>query len=416
MKILYILGDYKPYMSANGVCSDNVIQKLLEEEHTVTALVKTAFEAPIFSKQGNLTVVRVKPRLALRLSQKSEALRNRSPLKSRFYSFLSKIINKPQMLFSIFRWPTVSPMTNRRFKKAAIKLHKENNFDAVISVYTPIESLLAGYELKKLYPDIKFYPYFLDSLSGGFGPRCFSKEKVIKRCLKTEKRVFQKAEKVVVMKSSKPHHEKYNPEFFDKIVFLDVPTFCKNNACINIGQKKPEDSPIKFLYVGSISQAIRDPRGLIHALADVREENITCEFVGRIDCLHLFEPLQNKLGEKLLFSGQLPHSEVAKKMSEADVLLNIGNKLSTMTPSKLFEYISYGKPIISTYETDDDPCIEYLKSYPLSLLLDCRSNEDFGEKITSFLQRIKTESVDIGTLAELYRLNTPEAFTEIFKT
>lgn len=414
MKILYILGDYKPYMSANGVCSDNVIQKLLEEGHTVTALVKTAFEAPNFSRQGNLTVVRVKPRLALRLSQKSEVLRNRSPLKSRFYGLLSKVINKAKMLLSVFSWPTVSPMTNRRFKKTAIKLHRENNFDAVISVYTPIESLLAGYELKNLFPEIKFYPYFLDSLSGGFGPRYFSKSSIIKRCLKIEKRVFPKAEKIIVMKSSKAHHEKYNPEFLDKTVFLDVPTFCKSANTVTKPVKNPSE-PIKLLYVGSIIYAMRDPSDIIRVITDIREENIVCEFVGKIDCPHLFEPLRKKLGDRLILSGQLPHDVVMSKIADADILLNIGTPIPTAIPCKIFEYLVYGKPIISTYIIDNEPSLPHLRNYPLALLLDCRSNEDFGEKITSFLQKIKTESVDISTLTELYRLNTPEAFTEIFK-
>ncbi len=413
MKILYILGAYKPNMSANGVCSDNVINQLLEEGHEVTALVNSAIGACKRLKDGSLTVVRVKQKLSVRLREKSEALVKAHPKKARFFGLFGSVINKIQMLITAPWWPIISPSTVSRFKKAAIKLYSENKFDAVIAVYTPIEALLAGYGLKKRFPEIKFYPYFLDSLSGGFGPRYFSKKRIIRHGLKIEKSIFPLAERIIVMKASEHHHEKYNGEFISKMSFLEVPSFCKRQTEAAQKLPKKDGSPIKFLYVGSISCAVRDPRGIIRAISEVREENTVCEFVGKIDCLHLFEPLKKKLGDRLIFSGQLPHDEVIKKINDADVLLNIGNKLSTMIPSKIFEYISYTKPIISTYESDADPSLPHLKIYPLALLLDCRRDGDFGDDITEFLKKIKTVQVDENELLRLYRLNTPAAFTEI---
>lgn len=413
MKILYILGAYKPNMSANGVCSDNVINQLLEEGHEVTALVNSAPGASKSCKDGALTVVRVKQRLSAVLTEKSEALTKTNPLKAKLFGLLGKIINKTKLLITAPWWPVVSPSTVSRFKRAAINLHKENRFDAVVSVYTPVEALLAGYGLKKAFPEIKFYPYFLDSLSGGFGPRYFSKKRIIRRGLNIEKRVFPLAERIIVMQASRQHHEKYNEEFLSKMSFLEVPSFCKRKTELISNPEKKDGSPIRLLYVGSISYAVRDPRALIRVLCEMQEDNTVCEFVGKIDCPHLFDSLKQKLGDRLVLSGQLSHDEVIKKITNADVLLNIGNKLSTMIPSKIFEYISYAKPIISTYVSDEDPSLPHLKLYPLSLLLDCRSSENFGDKITEFLKKIENIKVDENELERIYRLNSPEAFTEI---
>ncbi len=413
MRILYILGDYKPNMSANGVCSNNVINQLLSEGHEVTVLCHTADGVPPISKEENLTVVRVKPRLVLRLNKKSDVLRKTNAAKSRFYGLVSTVINKLQLTVTLPWWPRVSFSEISRFKKAAIKLHSENRFDAVVAVYTPVYALLAGYGLKKRFPEIKYYPYFLDSLSGGYGPRFFSKKQILKHGLKIEKRIFPFADKIIAMKASAEHHEKYNPEFNGKITLLDVPTFCKGSEEVKPLPIKEQGGPIKFLYVGSIISAKRDPSDIIRVINEVREENITCEFVGTVDCKHLFEPLKKKLGDRLILSGQLPHDTVMRKISEADVLLNIGCPLPTMIPCKIFEYLVFGKPIISTYINDDEPSIPHLKNYPLALLLDCRSPENFGEKISEFLEKTKTVRINEKELAELYRLNSPTAFTEI---
>ena len=413
MRILYILGDYKPDMSANGVCSNNVINQLISEGHEVTVLCNTVDGVPNYAKKGNLTVVRVKPKLVLRLNKKSDKLCKTSPLRSRFYRLISTVINKLQLTLTLPWWPRVSFSEISRFKKAAIKLHRENRFDAVVSVYTPVYALLAGYGLKKRFPEIKYYPYFLDSLSGGYGPRFFSKEDIVKHGLKIEKRIFPYADRIVIMKASLEHHKKYNAEFVDKLTVLDVPTFCKGDGKIKDTSAKKQGDPIKFLYVGSIISAKRDPSDILRVVNEVREDNITCEFVGTIDCQHLFEPLKKKLGDRLILSGQLPHDEVMRKIAEADVLLNIGCPLPTMIPCKIFEYLVFGKPIISTYINDDEPSIPHLKNYPLALLLDCRSTENFGEKISEFLEKTQNVSIDEKELAEIYRLNSPVAFTEI---
>lgn len=70
-----------------------------------------------------------------------------------------------------------------------------------------------------------------------------------------------------------------------------------------------------------------------------------------------------------------PHDVALKYLDNADVLLSIGNKESPMAPSKIYEYISTGKPIIHFYTWDKDPCIEPLKKYGNAILIN--ENKDF---------------------------------------
>lgn len=408
MRFLYILGAYKPKASANGICSENIIEQLIKGGHSVKVISNAARGVPEYSVQPDgVEVYRVKQRLYLRLKEYGE-IKSGSVIGKVVLS-VAFCINKLQLFFTAASWPVISYSTVNRFKKAALKLCEKEKFDAVISVYTPIESLLAGFEVKKKHPEIKFYPYFLDSLAFGYGPKYFGKEKTFSRGIAIEKKIFPSADKIILMKSSEDQQKKYNSEFSDKLCFLDIPMLKQCNTLQAKTVKSPDK--IKLLFVGSVSSAVRNPSPLVSALAKTKNERLYCEFVGNIDCPQKFETLKKAFGERLTFSAFMPHEQLCRKLNEADVLLNIGNLVSTMVPSKIFEYMSYGKPIISTYEIDNEPSAEYLRSYPCALLLDGRNApEENALKIEEFIENSVGKHTDFDELKKKFILNTPEEF------
>ena len=414
MKILFILGAYKPRASANGLCSLNIIRCLKDEGHSVTVLCNQTIGCGRHTIEDNIPIYRVKQRLYLRLKEYSEVYANAEPTLSRIVACFAHIINKLQlMLFAPF-WPIISPKVNKRFARMAKELQKRNNYNVVISVYTPIEALLAGYELKKEHPQVKFIPYFLDSLSGGYGPKLFSEKKTLKRGLKIEAKVYDIADAIILMKSSEGHQKEHNGQYVKKMKFLDIPMFVKPKNDKLSSTIKYNSEQYKLLFVGSISRNIRNPETLINALCHLDREDIVCEFVGNIDCMEDFVPLKAKMGEKLIFSAFMDHDKLAEKISAAHILINIGNRLPTMVPSKIFEYMSYSKPIISTYDIENEPSVEYLRVYPAALLLSgLASPVENASLISQFIQNIDNVKVDYDALEKQFYLNTPKAFREI---
>lgn len=401
MKILYILGAYKPRASANGICSDNVLQELVAQGNDVTVIANRLYDCPEFSEENGLKIHRIKPKFSYWLSDWAKVNNNALLMKA------AAIINKLKLMAMSFSWPFVSPLYTCRFYKKAVRLYKKERFDKVIAVYTPVDSLLAGYKLKKKFPEVRFFPYFLDSLSGGYGPKFFSKEKIIKRGLKIEKKVFPLAEKIIVMKSSEGHQLNYNEEFREKLCFLDIPTLKKKP----ITRDKADRSDIKLLFVGTLLANVRNPDTLINAIEHIQNENIVYEFVGDVNCKEKFSGLINSLGNRLIFTDFVNYDKLEKKINEADILINIGNSVSTMVPSKIFEYMSYGKPIISTYDIEDEPSKQYLEKYPLALLLSGEASpEENAKKIESFINDNSGKTVDFEELTEMFYLNTPKAF------
>ena len=49
-----------------------------------------------------------------------------------------------------------------------------------------------------------------------------------------------------------------------------------------------------------------------------------------------------------------------------------------MAPSKIYEYMSNGKPIIHAYTWEKDPCIEPLMKYGNALLLNAKNDVDIN--------------------------------------
>lgn len=412
-KVLFILGAYYPRYSANGLCSKNVIEELSEKGYSVTVLANDSKELKLIKNEEEIpNFVRVKPRLFIRLKEWSEMHGKSKPRCSRLVLSFAKFLNKIKLLMMAPFWPKVSFFANYRFKETALNLQQQIGFDAVISVYTPIEALLAGYAVKKRYPEVLFFPYFLDSLSGGCGPKYFSKKTIIKRNLKVERKVFKRADKVVLMESSKAHQTNYNREFLEKLCFLDIPML-KDVKSFNKKGKRSQNV-IKLLFVGSISKNVRSPKTLVDTLMQLNRTDIKCEFVGQIDCLEMFVNLKKKMGRRLIFSDFIKHDGLKNKLNEATILINIGNNIETMVPSKIFEYMSYGKPIISTFDIENEPSKKYLEKYPLALLLSKNNGaKENAKSLSKFIDLNRGKLVEFSEVKEKFKFNTPQAFEEM---
>lgn len=83
--------------------------------------------------------------------------------------------------------------------------------------------------------------------------------------------------------------------------------------------------------------------------------------------------------------------------------MNIGVRESNAISGKIFEYMSFGRPIISTYFIDNEACIPFLKKYPLGLMVDERlSVESNVAKVANFLQLHKNQYADFEIVKNLF--------------
>ena len=184
---LFLVGMYYPRSSANGVCCKNIVNELIKQGHRVTCVVNADINRGKDEYIDGAQVLRVKPRLSYRLQEWSYY----HP-ESRYTLLINKLgslLNKISLFTMYIFWPKISPRCTYRFYKRAQKICSMEQFDAVVAVYTPIETLYAGYLLKRKIPEIKFIPYYLDALAGGWGPSKWSSKKTDRRTRKLERKI-----------------------------------------------------------------------------------------------------------------------------------------------------------------------------------------------------------------------------------
>ena len=108
--------------------------------------------------------------------------------------------------------------------------------------------------------------------------------------------------------------------------------------------------------------------------------------------------------------GRVGIEEVHLAMAQADVLMTIGNNSDSEVPSKLFEYLSFGKPIIHFYFSDHDEYLSYLDRYPRSLAVKIGGafeHEDAISRITSFCLDGTHEEISMESVHQNFRECTP---------
>ena len=288
---------------------------------------------------------------------------------------------------------------------------QNEHFDLILPVYMPLSSLIVGHKIKQKFPDVKFCACFLDSLTGGYVPRHINEEHLENSAMRWEKRLLTNADKVIFMESSHDYHEEIyrDSPIGEKIVYFDlpvlIPQYDNQSRCV-------ERETITLLYVGSLPMSIRSPEYLLKAFRLLPNPALRFIFIGDSNCRILNEYAAKDARIKVL--GRLSHDEVLEYEKQADLLVNIGNQNANLTPSKVFEYLSYGKPILSTYCLDGDTSKKYLDRYPLACCVDQRKPiEESAAQIDAFLSEALGKTIPFEWVENEFRGNTPKAYVDL---
>lgn len=108
----------------------------------------------------------------------------------------------------------------------------------------------------------------------------------------------------------------------------------------------------------------------------------------------VLEPKEEGNGKTVL-RPWVPSEELSAIYAAADCLISIGETEGRQLSSKIFSYMSAGKPIIHFYAKECDANLPYLDKYPLALLLPvdrCKMGEN-AKLISLFLMWSKGKSV-----------------------
>lgn len=396
MNILVLMGRYLPKMSVNSVCMDNIIRQIADD-HSITCICYDDF-ALYVDKQ--VDIIRIQRDLSKSLQYKLE---NRP---SRIVNKICKFIDKVKIALFLPMWPWSDPIFTLKEYVVAKKIVRNKGIDCVIAIHMPLSSIIVGKMLKVKYPNIQFVPYFLDSLSGGIPISIRSTEWNIRKKNKWERKLLPFADKIVVMESSREHNRKYNGDanYYSRFIHLDIPLLVNSDIreCLS-----PYDSDcVNVVFCGTANSPMRNMKYFNRIAKALEDRGIVFTIIGECNCVDEIDAKNVRLIQSIR------HEELYPYYVNADALLNFGVTVPSAISGKIFEYISYLKPIISTYSIDDEACIPYLKKYPLSLLVDERIDDikTQADRLYDFVITNKNKTLDKDSVWKMYYNNTPEAF------
>lgn len=228
---------------------------------------------------------------------------------------------------------------------------------------------------------------------------------VVGELLQAEQQVYETADLILVTEEmyKENHHNA-----FSQYLHKTVPFKYGNFRCLRYDLVNDifDKSKINCVYVGSLlNERIRSPRYLykmINALDDRFHFHIICNQVSE-ENRRLYETAVQKKSNVSWYHN-LPLAECLGIMCHADILINLGNKSTNQTPSKVFDYIGTGKPIVNFHSLADDTSKFYLAKYPQKLNI-METDDDLSNHVANFIdftEKCIGKTVQHEMLKEIY--------------
>ena len=409
-KILFTIQWYPSQCSANALCDQSIMRALAKTgKYDISCLCYRPFGAKKRENLDSFHIYRFRRSLWWNIRTRGQSIRN--AFLRGLISYTDRLVLRISQILLIPVYPNNTPYATSRFTRAAKKLMKRESFDVVIGEHNGQDSLYAAKVLKDLYPDITAIAILWDPIFGHEPAKYLPVSFANKRLEAYEQKVLQSFDRIIAMNSVAEFHREHiaGKSYYPNITYLSIPGV-EPPVCPSLPVSV--DGEIRAIYSGLIYSPDRDPTRLLQALGKSRySDRIRLVFYCAGNLSGKLVKLGSDVGISVEVSGYIPKDALSREYANAHVLLNIGGPNPNMIPSKIFTYLSTGKPIISTYYIDDECSLKYLKEYENAVCVDLREDPDIcARKIESFLDARLGTLVPFEKVSQQYYTNTPDAF------
>ena len=385
MKNLLILtSGYCGKATANGLCAQALVKAM--EKEGLGAYIVSCDTEQVSVDPGGKVVSLWCPRLDTVQPKRS---------------FLQRVWNRMKLTV-LYTWtPKYQKQMVEKLVKAASDICKETDISGIVCMFFPLETIIAGWHLKKRFPQIPMIVYELDSVTDGIGGSVKRNGSLLFSYRRFMGALYKKADSVMVLKCHEKCWLKEHDGHKTKMRIVDLPLVFPAELP-QAQEKTPEP---QMLYAGELSLQYRSPQCLLKACESL-EESFSLHFYSK-GCETQLQEAAEKDG-RIHCHGYVDRSTLNAAVARADIMLSIGNQVSNSLPSKIITYMTYGKPIIHFSLQPNDICAEYLKQYPLALVLEWNTDiQSAAGRIAAFMKESAGKTVPFGTLEEMFPMNVP---------
>lgn len=287
-------------------------------------------------------------------------------------------------------------------KKYLRALFEKENFDIVVGVAGCYEMAIAAQEIS----EEKYVSYVLYQVDPFTDNIMFSPKSASKR-MEIEKKLYRCSQKVftteIILSKMKKRMSK------EELLNTEVMEFPGVSIDFSKGDRQQTCDGVDCVFTGRIYRGVRNPTYIIKMFNEF-PRNIRLKLYGvtekELKDIFSIEALPNNV----ICYGLVSVEEAESAMKNADVLVNIGNIMLNQVPSKLFSYISTGKPLLNICANHECPSKRYLEHYPYAMSIDeTQSCDDATVKeVMKFLTGNAGKMCDLHEIETLYEKCTPK--------
>jgi glycosyltransferase involved in cell wall biosynthesis len=302
--------------------------------------------------------------------------------------------------------------------KKAAEIIKKYNIGVLITTSPPHSTQLAGLELKKMFPEIRWIADLRDPWTDIFYySKMLHLPHIKRKDQKLERTVLRNADEIITVSDfiSKILSEKPGADCKDKVHVItngfDPDDFLKADV-------KPDPEFFTLAYVGTVTDEYI-LSGLISAFENVIDKlgnKARILFTGNIS-KRWQEPLENKLGHAVSFKGHVDHDEAVKRMQMADMLLlvipNIAQNEGIIT-GKLFEYLAASRPILGIGPLNGDAAL-VLEKTATGKMFSYHDHENISTFILQYALKEKEWFPDQDQIQQYSRKSQTEKLVQLME-
>ena len=350
MKYLFVLSKYGNDIQTNGLVLSSVIHEMLKDGNEVVCLSESD-TVKAYDYQG-VQVYTIKQGLHSALQKKGKPL--------------GRILETLLECVFYFSYPSYDKPAEKRMYHRICELNQRYHFDCIYAVYRRYTNVGAVLKFKKRYPASKCGVLFFDLLEA-VRPRLFTKHSYSMICRKQYRRIGNIADKVFVPNDGKCDYWDLLPE--SKREMLYYPGFLRRKNIRAAGSgTSGKGRKIIMIFAGTLDLTYRNPTPLFEVLKELKVLGymVTLKLYVKGNCGSLIEKAKNNMQIDIIQKELIDKEQLLTEYQYADVLINLSNHMIKATPSKVFELISTGKPVLNFVFDQDDSTKAYFDQYSMA--------------------------------------------------
>lgn len=398
MKILFVACEIYPFKSATSNCVLSIINEL--NKYGIICDIINISGSTSLPEKLEWEKIQIYNFFDFQLTDNSQFSKGR--LKKPIV-FLQKGLIK---IINLLQGMPFNPITIKRLTEKILTI--DNEYDILIPVCSRVNSaeLCFQYCCKRKKDYIL---YQVDPIGTNFA---YNNKKSME---KLEYKYYQKARAILtthILAKEKRENDSYK-QFLYKIIPIEFP-----NVKVSNNEKWTCNNSQSFecFYAGRFYSGVRDCKYTLELFSMINDQRIKLTFAGSGQEDIIQEYQKNQLLGRLNHLGELPLAKTISYMERVDFLINIGNNVINQVPSKLFDYISTGKPIINICKNSECPTIPYIERYGLGLnIIETeKTNFYWAEVLRDFIIFNHNKRLDNDRIILAFEENTPEYVGKVF--